>query len=254
MSRVIAALDNSLAARPVLSTAIALGALLGSEVESVHVGEDGDRIARGVAEAAGLELDVEPGPVVERMTEIAEAGDVVALVLGARGTHAARRPLGSTALALATSLSKPIVVVPPDVTPVEAFETILVPVEGVLESAPAQLEAVLQPSEQSELEVVILHVYEEATMPSFTDQPQHERDAWSREFLRRHCPWSAGRLRLELRTGRSEDVIPRMARESTVNMVALCWAQEVGEERAPVVRALLAHGRTPVMLIPVSGS
>ncbi|MGD0168003.1 MAG: universal stress protein [Gaiellaceae bacterium] len=251
MTKVIAALDNSMAAKPVLSTALAFAALLDAEVEPVHISEDGDRIARGVSGAEGLELQTFSGPVVERLTEIAEAGEVVALVLGSRGTPAGRRPLGSTALALATSLSKPVIVVPPEIGPSQALERVLIPIEGALAAAPAELEIVLQPCERSELDIVVLHVHEEHALPAFTDQPQHEHEAWAREFLRRHCPWNIDRLQLETRVGRSEDLVPLMARQAEVDLVALTWAQELGEGHAAVVRAVLARGHTPVMLVPI---
>jgi nucleotide-binding universal stress UspA family protein len=250
MSRVIAALDNSMAARPALSAAVAAAGLFEAEVEAFHVCEDGDRIVRGIAEAAGYELKVASGPVIERLTEVAEESDVVAVVMGARRTPGARRPLGSTAHAVVTALSKPVVVVPPDARRVEAFRSVLVPVEGATEPESTPIETVLASSDKPGMEVIVLHVFDESTLPSFTDQPQHEHDAWAREFLRRQCPWEAARLRLEIRRGRSEDVIPLMVRETAVDMVVLCWAQEIGEGRAPIVRTLLSHGQTPVMLVP----
>ena len=53
--KVIAALDNSLAARPVVATAGALAELLDSNVEALHVGENGNAVARSAAASAGLE-------------------------------------------------------------------------------------------------------------------------------------------------------------------------------------------------------
>jgi nucleotide-binding universal stress UspA family protein len=41
MSKVLAAIDNSAAARPVLASAAALADLLGAELEAIHVREDG---------------------------------------------------------------------------------------------------------------------------------------------------------------------------------------------------------------------
>ena len=56
MRKVIAALDNSAAAGSVLATAKKLGAVFGAEIDAVHVGEDGDRIAAAAAAGAGLQL------------------------------------------------------------------------------------------------------------------------------------------------------------------------------------------------------
>ena len=56
MTKVIAALDNSLAAKPVLATALALGRLLDADPELIHVSIDGDRTARSAADVARLPL------------------------------------------------------------------------------------------------------------------------------------------------------------------------------------------------------
>jgi nucleotide-binding universal stress UspA family protein len=53
MRKVLAALDNSLAAEAVLATASNLADAFGGEVEALHVVEDGHRIAHDEAEAAG---------------------------------------------------------------------------------------------------------------------------------------------------------------------------------------------------------
>jgi nucleotide-binding universal stress UspA family protein len=249
MTRVIAALDNSLAARPVLAIACALGELLAAEVEPVHVAVDGDRIARSGADAAGLRLRTLDGPTVDALLEAARADDVEALVIGARDTPGGRRPLGGTALAVATSLGKPVVVVPPDASPPTAVRRVLVPVEGISPRlTPRRIVALGQ---EADVEVVVLHVHDEGSLPSFTDQPQHELDAWEREFLNRFCPWGIGSVRIETRVGRSEELVPLVAEQAEVDLIALGWGQALAEGRAPVVRAVLEKGRTPVMLVPV---
>src|SRR5205085_2736304 len=133
MNRIIAALDNGLAARPVMRTATALAPLLDARVEALHVADDGDRTARQAAEEAG--------------------GDSV------------------------------------------------VP------------RAIIGLAEDAEVDIIGLHVYQDASLPAFTDQPQHEREAWGREFVRRYCRWRTGTLRLETRVGRAEDLLPVVAEE-----------------------------------------
>jgi len=250
MTKVIAALDNSLAAKPVLATALALGQLLDAEPELIHVTVDGDRTARSAADVAGLPLRTVSGPVLDRLLECGRVKDVVAMVIGARGTPGGRRPLGSTALAVATSLQKPVVIVPLNGPPSAAVRRILVPLEGNL---PASLvpRSIVALGREADLEVVVLHVHEESSLPPFTDQPQHERQEWTREFLTRYCPWGIGRVRLETRLGRSEELIPLVAGETGADLIVLGWAQELAEGRAPVVRAALSRGRAPVMLVPV---
>ncbi len=250
MTTVLAALDNSLAAQPVLATATAVAGLLGADVEAVHVRVDGDRLARGVADAAGLELVEARQPVVEALMEASEREDVALLALGARGTSGGRRPLGSTAFAVATRLTKPVVVVPPDAREPGRLQRVLVPLEGTLSSSLAPRD-VIELAKHARLEVVVLHVHQERQLPAFTDQPQHEDLAWTEEFIARYCPWGLGVVRLEVRVGRCEEIVPRVAEESEADLIALGWAQELAEDRARVVRAALAATRVPVMLIPV---
>jgi nucleotide-binding universal stress UspA family protein len=250
MKKVLAALDNSLAAQPALTAALALGRLLDARVEAIHVQVNGDRIPRGAADGAGVALTTANGPVVERILDLAQAPEVAAVVLGARGTPGGRRPLGSTALAVATGVPKPVVVVPPDAVPSPTFRRVLVPIEDGLWSA-LMPSAIVEVARGTEVDVVVLHVHEEPSLPAFTDQPQHEQPAWAREFLRRYCPWGIGAVELQTRIGRSEELVPTVARQAKVDLIALAWSQELAEGRAPVVRAVLMRARAPVMLVPV---
>jgi nucleotide-binding universal stress UspA family protein len=249
MKQIVAALDNSLAATPVLRTAIALSHLLDAQVVPVHVAVNGDRVAQNAAERAGLTLRTLRGSVVEQLLDQAASERVAALVLGARGTPGDRRPLGSTAAALTTQLRKPVVVVPPDAKPKKKFARALIPISAA--SASLIPTAIVELAQGASLEVIVLHVHEPDSLPGFSDQPQHEHEAWSREFLRRYCPWGIGDLQLEVRTGNAEQLVPAVAAKAAVDIIALGWSQDLAKNRAPIVRATLAHGRVPVMLVPV---
>jgi nucleotide-binding universal stress UspA family protein len=251
VKNIIAALDNSLAAKPVLTTAVALAELFGAEVTPVHVTTDGARVARSISESAGLTLQTLRGPIVEQLLDQARPDEVAALVLGTHGTPGDRRPLGSTAVAIATSLQKPVVVVPPDARTSGALHRALIPIESGL-SASLTPRAIVELAQGTELEVVVLHVHQPAALPAFTDQPQHEHSAWAREFVRRYCPWGIGAVRLEVRIGSPDELVPLVAEQERVDIIALGWAQELAEGRAPIVRAALARGKLPVMLVPVS--
>ncbi len=250
MRKVLAALDNSLAGKSLLAAAGTLAALLDAEVEAVHVQTDGERTAQNTAEAAGIRLLTTTGPVVERLVEAGGASEVVALAIGARGTPSGRRPLGGTASAVASVLSKPIMIVPPDADPPGAFRRVLVPIEGLVSSslAPRWL---FEPAREAGIDVLALHIHDEESIPSFTDQPQHEQPAWAAEFVRRYCPWGIDEVRLETRVGRIGEVIPLVALESSCDLIALGWSQELSADRAPVVRETLARANLPVLLVPV---
>ncbi len=248
MTKVLAALDNSLAGKPVLATGQALAELLGTDLEAVHVKVDGDRTARNAAEAARVALRALEGPVVERLVEAGAADDVVAFVLGARGTPGGRRPLGGTAMSVATALLKLVVVVPPEPHLPKTIRRVLVPLEGTLSSSLAPRSIVKL---AGKVDIVALHVYEEDSIPGFTDQPQHEQAAWAQEFLARWCPWGLGTVRLESRVGSPGALVPATAAECGCDLIALGWSRELAAGRAAVVRAALERARVPVMLMPV---
>lgn len=250
MKTVLAALDNSLAGTPVLAAARALASLLEARVEAVHVRTNGDRTARNTAQAAGIPLSTVSGPVVERLVQAGQVEDVVALAIGARGTPSGRRPLGGTAAAVATALLKPVIVVPPDAPAREEFRRVLVPLEASL-SASLAPRTILELAREATVEAVALHVYDEDSLPPFTDQPQHEQAAWAQEFLARYCPAGLGSVRLETRVGRSDELVPLVADECGCDLVALGWSQELAAGRAPVVRGTLERSRLPVLLVPV---
>jgi len=250
MKKVLAAVDNSSAGRGVIASARALAALLDAGVEVLYVRVDGDRTVRQAAEAAGLELRIAEGPVVERLIKEGAADDVVALVVGTRRSHAARRALGRTAAAVATQLPKPILIVPPDADPAPVFRRVLVPIEGSVSSSLAP-RTVFELAAGAEIDAVALHVYDESSVPAFTDQPQHEQPAWEDEFLHRYCPWGLASVRLETRVGRSGESISRAAEECGCDLIALGWSQELSGGRAPVVREVLELSSRPVLLVPV---
>ncbi|HET8872811.1 MAG TPA: universal stress protein [Gaiellaceae bacterium] len=241
MAAVLAALDNSLAVNPVLVMARALARLLGDRVQAIHVVGEGARAAEEATIAAGVPLRLGNGPVVESLVEAGQADGVSALVIGARGTITSHRALGSTALAVVTSLETPVVVVPPVAEVAPRIRRVLVPLEGTMSSSLAP-RSIIELAGGSEVEVVVLHV----------DGPDDDDERWTREFLARFCPWGLGNVRMERRTGRREDVLPLVADELQADLIVLGWAQQLSHGRAPIVRATLERSKIPVMLIPVS--
>ena len=250
MREVLIALDNSPAGKSVVASGLALGALLEAEVETLHVRVDGSRTARHTADLVGVPFRTMAGPVVECLVQEGRADDVVALVMGARGTTAARRPLGSTAAAVATALAKAVLIVPPDADPHPAFRRILVPLEGTLSTSLAP-RAIFELAREAKIDVVAVHVHEQDSIPAFTDRPQHEHSAWAREFVRRYVPRGVGTVRLETRVGRTGELVPLVAEQCECDLIALGWSQELSADRAPVVRETLERTHRPVLLVPV---
>jgi nucleotide-binding universal stress UspA family protein len=249
MTKVLAAVDNTAAARSVLAAAVALGDLLGVEVEAIHVREDGHRTVDAAARAAGIPLRVSEGPVVPALRGAGEKSDVAALVLGVRASAVGRRPAGHVALQLAVSLPVPLLVVPPQAAVPMTLRRVLVPLDAEPATAAALAET-MELARRRKLEVVVLHVHEHASLPAFTDQPQHELAAWSAEFLRRHCP-DPDNVLLEVRVGAPGQHVLRVADEIGADLIALGWAQELGEGRAAVIREALDRSDVPLLLVPL---
>jgi nucleotide-binding universal stress UspA family protein len=248
--KLIAALDNSLATSAVVATAGSLARLFGARVEAVHVGDDRDRIAARAAASADVELRLLHGPAVPALVDAASSEDVVAVVVGTRRLPLTDRPLGATALELITSLLKPVVAVPPDSIPAGRLRRVLVPLEGTASTSLAP-KALIELARDADVEIVLVHVHDAATIPAFTDQPQHQARAWSEEFVARYCPWGVGKVTVALRVGRREEEILAAANETDADLIALGWAQELAAGRAPVVREVLERGHIPVLLVPV---
>jgi nucleotide-binding universal stress UspA family protein len=248
MTRVIAAITDDSAATAVLSTSSAIASLFLATVEALHVGEERAAVTEA-AQEAGVTLRTVAGRAVEVLARAAAAEDVAAVVIGARGTPAGKRPAGSTAVALVTSLDKPVAVVPPNAAVQHPIESVLVPLDGTAPSA-AALQEIVELASNAELQIVVAHVYQERSLPAFSDHLPHEVRAWSEEFIARHCP-AALDARLELRVGEAHEHLLDICQRSGCDLVALGWSQDLGRGRAAVVRRMLAESPVPVLLTPV---
>lgn len=251
MNRVVAAMDDTPRAGAVLASAAALAQLFDATLEAVHVQSDGREIVGGLARSAGVPLELVEGEVVESLVAIGRQHDVAALVLGTREEHTADKPLGSTALAVVRGVEKPIVLIPPRAARLERIRRVLLPLEGTRRTSLAPA-AVLEVARSAAVDVIVLHVFDEASLPEFTDQPQHETEVWANEFLARYCPVGLRSTSLALRIGEPAETVVQVAEESGVDLIALGWNQRLAPGRAAIVRAVLERGRLPLMLIPAT--
>jgi nucleotide-binding universal stress UspA family protein len=246
--KVIAALDDSAAARPVLGTALALGELLGASVEALHVPVDDRWTARSVADEAGVTLREARGNPSDEIVAAIDEDDVEVAVLGARSLPHGRRPAGHVVLDVAQRTDTPIVIVPPDsaVSSFEAGNQILVPLDGTVDSARA-VDTVTRMFARRGMKITVLHVFDESTRPSFWGRTGHEDETWGEEFLRRHCPLPGAQI--HLRTGVVAERLLEAAAHPGVIMVALGWSQDLTGTRAQTVRQVLARCGTPALLV-----
>jgi len=251
MTRVIAAITDDSAASAVLSSAGAIASLFSATVEALHVGEERAAVV-AAAQEAGATLRTVAGEAVETIVRAAGAEDVAAVVIGARGAPGGKRPAGSTAMALVSSLNKPVAVVPPDAVVERPIERVLVPLDGTASSA-AALREIVELAANAELQIVVAHVQRRQSLPPFSDHLPHEVRAWSEEFIARYCP-SATDAALELRVGEPREHVLDIMRASHCDLVALGWGQDLTGGRAAVVRRILAESPVPVLLTPMAAT
>jgi hypothetical protein len=251
---ILAALDDSPAAQPVLDTARRIGSLLEVPVAAVHVqGDDSGQHASAVAAAAEVPLHQCHGDVAEALrTEVAERGATV-LVIGARAVAAGASPAGHIALEMVQSLDCTTVVVPPG-TVDRPLRRVLVAVEGDGESE--GLRGLFDHlGDLAAPEVIALHVIEPSALPPFADSPVLEADAFKREFGIR----SAGtvlddpsRVRFEMRVGDAVETLSDATRELDADLVVLAWHRDLSEGHGRMVREALAGARVPIALLPLA--
>jgi nucleotide-binding universal stress UspA family protein len=251
MSKVVAALDTTPVARVVLETAMQFGRLTGAGVEAFHVRSrlsDDVRTLEALADENGVPLRIVQGRVEPALCDALGAPDVVTAVIGARATAAGRRPVGRTALHVLEHVDKPVLVVPPDAVAPVTIRRLLVPLEGTEVSSRGVLEQ-LDPLLAAEVEIIVLHVFTEGTLPTMLDRPVRDLEIWREEFLTRHCPSAA---HIELRLGAVAAKVVEVSEERHVELVVLSWSRNISAGRAAVVREVLGASVVPVLLLPVS--
>lgn len=252
MGNVLAAIDDSAAARCVLSAAGNLAALFDADVEALHVVEEPPRAtAAAAAAAAGVVFRETAGDAVDRIVEESKAPGVIAIVVGCRSLEAGPA-VGHVAIEVVKAVDKPVLAVPPSVPEPHPVQRILVPLDGTGATTSALREVLEEVHHDNGPELVAVHVFEPDSLPRFGDQLTHEVEAWSEEFLDRYSPVGPGRLRLELRVGMPADVLRSVAEEVGADLVAVGWARDLSAGRASIVRALLRSSPVPVLLLPVA--
>ncbi len=249
--KILAAIDTGAAAGPVLAAGRAVANLYDATLEAVHVRDGRPEAASGAAERAGVPLRTLRGSPLDTLRSLAGDDDVVAVVLGARSAPLGKRPAGHVTLDMITSLRKPVVVVPPLASATVKFERLLVPLEGTRTSA-AALATVIERAHAHGLEVVLLHVRDESSVPRFSEQSHYEMEAWADEFLARYCSGTPYGVRLEVRVGSACEQIAGALEQTRCSLVALGWSQVLAANRAQVVRQCLSQSSVPVLLVPAA--
>lgn len=251
MTVVLAAIDDSAAALPVLRAAAAMARTIGAEARAVHVREGKHETVTALAQHAGVAIDVVNGDPVDRIVELTAAAAVTMVVVGARRHRGGRRPSGHVAFAVMAQARKPVLVVPPDarLPASERFERALIPLEGTAPSADAVAEA-MESLGRAGVGIIVLHVFHPGTVPRFWDQASHAGQSWASEFLAHWCDQPGAEVRL--RSGDVVTAILDVAAAESADLIALGWSQNTAGDRARVVRGIVARSDIPVLLTPTN--
>ena len=245
MSTILAAVDDTLAARAVLATTCAIQHVLQRDAYALHVGEPSERVAEYAGEF-GIPLTVVPGHPVSMIIEVSEPSDVMLVALALHGLPG-RHEAGQTALSVAAQLAKPVLVVPPEEPVRDTVRRILLPLDGT-RGVSAGVRSLIATCQAAGIEVIAVHIFDAHTVPRFHDGPQ-DAAVWREEFLAQHCAEPGVRLRTS--PGPTAPALLRIADADDVDVIALGWRQNLAPARAQIVRQLLAHSHRPIALVPL---
>ena len=248
MGTVLAIIDNDGVRRQVLEAGAALAGVYGAHLEAVHV-----RVPYGIVPPIDDDIDaplrVLVGNVIQEIVDAIAAEDVVGAAIGARTDVADRRPGGEVAMEVASAVDKPLVLVPPQSPPLTPGQRlrVLVPLDGT-ELAALTVRALVRRVADADVEIVVLHVFGDGSVPRFLDHAEHDLPVWADEFRARYCEDPTSRV--EWRRGSPGEAIAETARQEEVDGIIMGWGQELGRGRAAAVRSTLTDGGVPVILVP----
>jgi nucleotide-binding universal stress UspA family protein len=246
MSTILAAVDDSAAAAPVVATARAIAPLFGAATHALHVADAPSPKAMAAAESQGVPLRTVTGNVLARLAIESAQDEVLAVVCGT-GRAAPRGERGQVALALAGTLEKPIVAVPPEAPPLTVVERLLMAIKGNPKRARA-LKRAVELVDAAGLDLLVVHVDDEESIPSFSDQVHYETELYAQEFLARYV-LGAPSAKLALRVGVPADEILATARELDADVLAVGWPHTTEPGHGEVARAIVQRSPIPVVLV-----
>jgi nucleotide-binding universal stress UspA family protein len=241
---VLVAVDSDAVAE--LENALRLGALMGAKVHAVRAGRGGVAELGAEAGRSGVPLRRLSGPAAESLLAALDEPEALAMVIGAGTTRRGRHPLGPTSRGVIERARKPVLVVPKGARPRRPMRRLLVPLEGN-ETTSRPVQDMLLPLFAEQVELVVLHVFTDETLPRMLDRPVRDLQLLGREFLAQHCPPAA---RIELHPGSVAARVSELCRAEDVDMVVLSWSQIGSSRRALVVREVLGAASLPVLLLP----
>jgi len=249
MNRVVAALDTAADAEAILDTAVRIGEMAGADVEAVHVRSNREQSVSALNLCATRHmapLHVLDGPVEATLLRSLDATDVEAAVLGTRSSQEDPH-LGQIAAGILRSLNKSMVFVPPDAVLPGDIRRLVVALEGTDMTSGPVLD-LLERIVQKDIELVVVHVFTDETLPAMLDRPYRDLEFLGQKFLAHHCPRAT---EIRLRQGPVAASINEIAAEGGCDLVVLSWSQDFSPGRAQVIHEVLESSVAPVLVLPV---
>ena len=256
MNQLIAAIDDSAAARPVLMAARRIAQLFGDSLFALHISDDvAGHTAADVATALDIPLRVRHGEAVREIASAASAAAVRGVVVGSRGLPNAGRAIGGTALALIQTLDKTVIVVPPTATArsdrlhrLSSRST-----EPARPPRPYSCSSTQwwpTPTSRSSPSMCS----SPTPYPPFPTSPATRPTHGDRSFSGAGHQPERTRPRWRCASAVPPTWCAAVARDIDADMVALGWKQNLAPGRAAVVSALLADADVPIVLLPSARS
>ena len=268
---VLVPLDGSACATGAIPVAQRLAGLLDATVVLLHIVDEVpapatliERMNLSADDVNGCIIEHRPGVAEEVILREAAERHAVAIVMCAQThTDIQSRTFGHVARPVFRGAPCPVVLVPPKRgrQPWE-LRHVLVPHDGTPTSA-VTIGPAADLAAASGAELVVLHVatpmgaklVEPGTflVPSYVDQPHHEWQAWTREFVDRLCAVGRARsdakIRMVVAEGEADAAIVRFARQS--DLIVLGWRGALEPDRALTLRRVIRDTSCPVIVFRV---
>lgn len=272
-ARVLVPLDGSHAGDDTVIIASSLAALIGAEIDVLHVSaapmseldlKAAVRLSDGMLPRVRLHNATgHAGPAICDLASSIEASAIVISTHGRTGD--ASKLAGHVTLSVLANAPCPVYVVRSALDPISQahrlrhLRRILVPLDRSSEAITAtRYGASLAAAASAQLHLLNVVCPDPALRraplaPLYTDQPQHELPAWADEFIREAFATATQPKNVKcstaLRVGDPGEQIVAYAEEADCDLIVMAWAGSMAPGRSAVVHRLLADARCPLLFV-----
>jgi len=244
MPTVIAAVDGSATAGPVLAYAKAFADASAMAVRAVHVsGADDDHEVDALARHFGVPVSVRHGNVIDALIAAINEPDVAVAVIGS-DSRLHHGGIGHVTCSIMRSGHTPLLIVPAHATTNPRLRRVLVPLDGTDVDARTVAGITRRLVQDAGTELTMIHVFDEQRMPPVANHEPHETDAWVHEFRTRYAPTKGT---LVFRVGTAAQEIAALAHEQQPDLAILAWTNHHAPHTG-VTQTMI--GQYPILLVP----